>query len=163
MTCREAGEMIEAVAAGDLVPDDRFEAHVAQCGACSAALQTARRIEQALTGMPVMAAPVRFSQHVDARLRRERWRSEERVDRAFNLTIAAAIVVVAVAAVTLLNLTTMVRLLLSATDALTRISAQPVRWNEGRALPAIAIAAFLLATAGGVWVWAERRFPYRES
>src|SRR5215471_8384849 len=128
MTCAQADELIDAVASGDVVPDAVFAAHIAGCRACAAALQVARGIERALSAAPAMAAPVRFSEDVLARIRRERWRFEERVDRAFNLTIAAGVALVVVALVSLLNLGSLAQMLLVAGETLSHISHETPPW-----------------------------------
>src|SRR5262245_44373551 len=135
MTCDESRDLIEAVAAGDVAPDAAFEAHVAGCRACASALQLARRIEQALAAAPIVTAPVRFSRDVLARITRDRWRNEERLDRAFNVMVAAGIVLIAAAAVSLFNLTSVAGMLLSATDAVARVQAQPAPWTAIGARP----------------------------
>lgn len=163
MTCAESRDLIEAVAAGDVAPDAAFETHVAGCRACAAALQMARRIEQALAAAPLVMAPVRFSRDVLARIRRDRWRHEERVDRAFNVMVAAGIALIVAAAVSLLNLTSVARMLLSATDAVARIQSQPAPWTTVGALPTFTITACVIVTAAAVWAWAERRADYADS
>ena len=91
MTCDDVLDQIEALAAGDLTPTDALRAHLETCPSCASALATARRVEAALAARPVVEAPVRFAASVQARIRRERWVEEQRVDRIFNVAIAAAV------------------------------------------------------------------------
>jgi anti-sigma factor RsiW len=91
MTCDDVLDRIEPLAAGDLTPTDALRAHLETCPSCAAALATARRIEGFLAARPAIDAPARFAAAVQARIRRERWVEEQRVDRIFNVAIAAAI------------------------------------------------------------------------
>ena len=91
MTCADVLDRVEAVAAGDLEPDGPLRHHVETCPRCAAALATARRIETFLSERPVMDAPQRFVPALQQRIRVERWQAEQRVDRIFNLAIAAAV------------------------------------------------------------------------
>src|SRR5262245_31553209 len=90
MTCRDALHLVEAIAAGDLELDDAVRAHFESCPGCASALAAARRIELALQARSAPTAPPRFTSSVLARIRNDRWRSEQRVDRIFNLAIVAA-------------------------------------------------------------------------
>ena len=87
MTCSDALHLVEAIAAGDLEVDDNVRAHFETCPRCASTLASARRLELALQARPKPQAPSRFTQTVLGRIRHERWRSEERVDRAFNVAI----------------------------------------------------------------------------
>ncbi len=91
MTCDDVLDKIEPLAAGDLTPTEALRAHLETCPSCASALATARRVETALAARPIVEAPVRFAATVQARIRRERWVEEQRVDRIFNGAIAAAI------------------------------------------------------------------------
>ncbi len=160
MTCADAEDLIEAVAAGETPPAGELAAHLADCRRCAAALATASRIERALVALPAPSAPVRFAQDVLAAIRRERWRSEERVDRVFNVTIAAAIVVVAAALVSLLNLGSLAQMLIAAAEKMSAIPQRPPAWPPPAPLPVLSLAVVLVTMAVGVWWWAERRSPY---
>jgi hypothetical protein len=161
MTCGEAEDLIEPVASGDVTPPADFSSHVAECRRCAAALAAAERIERALAGEPA-AAPVHFTQAVLASLRRRRWQHEERIDRAFNLTIAAAIVTVALGIVALLNASGVAQMLLVAIDTLSEIPQQSPPWPGGYSLPVASITGAFVATAVFIWWWAERRPGYGE-
>src|SRR5436190_20101063 len=95
LTCRETDELMEAVAAGDQPADAAFVAHVQTCVRCAAELASARRIEDVLAARPTAAAPPRFAAAVASRIRREYWRSEQQVDRVFNLAVAAGFIAIA--------------------------------------------------------------------
>lgn len=163
MTCREAQDLIEAVASGDVEAPSGFSAHLAECRSCAAAFAAAARIERALAGAPAPAAPVNFTQAVVATIRRRRWQYEERIDRAFNVTIAAAILIVAVGILGLLNAPGVAQVALVAIDTLSEIPQQSPPWQSGYSLPAVSITAAFVATAIAIWWWAERRPGYGEA
>jgi hypothetical protein len=160
MTCSEARELIDPIASGDL-ESDPFRIHVAGCPACAGALAQAERIERALAALPAFPPPPRFSQAVRARVRRERWRYEERVDRAFNLTIAVGLVAVAAAVLGLLNITSLARMLFVAVETVTEATRQPA--PQAGSLVTVGLPALLIAVAVAVWWWAERRVDYQET
>jgi len=156
VTCAEARELIEAVAAGDDPGGAEFEAHMAGCAGCAADLETARRIERALAAFPVPAAPAPFSRDVMAAVRRARWQHDSRIDRAFNVSIAVGVVIVAVAAVSLLNLGGVATMMLAVLEAMADARREPVPWGRDGSVP-VALATTMFAIAFGVWWWAERR------
>src|SRR4051812_25341073 len=104
MTCREIEDRIDAVVAGDEPADESFRTHIEGCVRCAASLALARRMEQALDVRLAPAPPTRFTADTIARVRRERWHSEQQMDRLFNalLLVGCAVVVAGIAA--LLNL-----------------------------------------------------------
>lgn len=95
MTCDDIRDLVEPLAADELTPTEEVRAHLETCPSCAAALATARRIEATLAARLVVEAPARFSASVHQRIRRERWVAEQRVDRIFNVAIAAAILLLA--------------------------------------------------------------------
>ena len=103
VTCSDVLHLVEAVAAGDLEVDDRLRAHLETCPSCASALASARRLEAALQARPSPPAPAQFTTAVLAKIRHERWRSEERVDRIFNVAIAAAVLLVVGSVLALTN------------------------------------------------------------
>jgi anti-sigma factor RsiW len=157
MTCADAVDLIEAVAAGDLTPDAELTAHLAGCPACAAALGAAVRLERTLAARPAPAAPSGFAQRTMAAVRRERWQSEERVDRMFNVTIAGAIVVVILAVVSFFNLGSLAQLALVAVDTLSEVPRQSPGWQGGAPLPVAGLTMAVATLALGVWWWAEHR------
>ncbi|HEX2458289.1 MAG TPA: hypothetical protein VHI99_31630 [Vicinamibacterales bacterium] len=156
MTCHDVLDLVDAIAGGDadVAPDVR--AHLETCPGCAAALAAARRIELALSAGEAPLAPATFTAAVIARIRRERWRSEQQVDRLFNVAIAAAILLVIGGALALLNVGSVMNLasgtwmLVSALGGEAALQAQPL-------LVTYAAAAGLLMSALGMWWWAERR------
>ncbi|MGH9330247.1 MAG: hypothetical protein ACRD09_07390, partial [Vicinamibacterales bacterium] len=89
MTCDEMDDRIEALAAGDDPHTEQTRAHLDGCVRCQAALARAHQIERLLAARPVEAAPPRFAAAVAAHVRRERWQSEQSLDRWFNVIVAA--------------------------------------------------------------------------
>jgi hypothetical protein len=159
MTCAEVKELVEAIAAGDVPLEGALAAHVAACPDCAAALESATRIERALAAMPMPAVPARFVQAVLEAVRRERWLYEQRVDRAFNLTIAAGVGLVVIALVTLFNAGSVAQFLMLALDTLSDVSQQPPGWpaSVGASRAVLWLTTLMVATGVSVWWWAERR------
>jgi anti-sigma factor RsiW len=156
MTCKEAIEIVEAIAAGDVQPDAEVRAHLETCPGCASALAAARRVEAALARREAPAAPPRFSATVLQRVRRERWQAEQQVDRLFNLAMIAAVVLVAGGALALLNLGGVIAAAAQIVTALGNLRGEVAR----QAAPSLATyiaAAGLLASALAMWWWAERR------
>jgi anti-sigma factor RsiW len=94
VTCDETRLLVEAIAAGDIEVDAEMRAHVESCPACAAQLASARRIEMLLKARPAPAPPENFTSTIVARIRKDEWQHEQHVDRIFNLTIVAAVLLV---------------------------------------------------------------------
>jgi hypothetical protein len=159
MTCKETEERIEAVAAGDEPADAAFLAHVESCVRCAAALARARRIEAVLAARPIPAAPARFAASVASRIRHDYWRSEQQVDRMFNVAVAAGLIAIAGGTLALVNVSAVMDGLGAALSALQAL-AQEQRGGISGAAPAFStylLGAGFLVTALLVWSWAERR------
>lgn len=153
MRCADLDELVEAVVAGDPVPDEVF-AHLAGCAGCQARLEHARALERLLVSRERPEPPARFTMEVLRRVRRERWRAEQVVDAGFNLALAlGGLIVIGGAAGLLWSfgwLSVAVAGLGTATAALTP-------WTM-RLLPeaqTLAIAALLLSSALALWWWVE--------
>jgi anti-sigma factor RsiW len=156
VNCTEALQLVEAIAAGDVVVNEEMRAHFETCPRCASALASAHRIEAALRARPAPPAPARFTQTVVGRVRDERWRTEERIDRIFNVAIAAAVLLVVGSVAALTN----VDAVLSGAGAVWGFMAAAT----GRAVSAAApmlltytAAAALLMSALITWWWADRR------
>ncbi len=155
MTCEEFDAIVEPVAAGEMEPSPAAAEHLAGCLRCASAVALARRIDSALAAAETPAAPPRFTAAVTTRLRRERWRSEQRVDRVFNLAMVAAAVLVATGVGMLFNLTGLTAVGRDTSQLLSeglRVAARQVTAQ----LPAYIGGTGLLLTAVGAWWWAER-------
>jgi anti-sigma factor RsiW len=155
VTCRDVVQLVEAIAAGDLDVAPDVRAHIESCPHCAAALASAYRIEAALQDRPSPDAPARFAAAVLARVRTERWSSEQRVDRIFNVAIAFAAILIAASLAALTNVSAVVGAAGWIWDVFAQVSAEFVR----QAAPALATyiaAAGLLMSAVMMWWWAER-------
>jgi anti-sigma factor RsiW len=156
VTCHDVVQLVEAIAAGDLAVDDEVRAHVESCPHCAAALASAHRLEVALAAWPQPAAPEAFTTAVLARVRNERWTSEQRIDRMFN----AAIVFAGLVAVAGIAALTNIGGVLAGADWLLTVTAAATAQMARQAAPVIATyvaAAGVLMTALLMWWWAERR------
>jgi anti-sigma factor RsiW len=155
MFCDEALDAVEAIAADELMPDGRVAAHLASCPNCAAALVDARALEQMLKRRGVPAAPSQFTSRTMARVRRARWRNDQFLDVGFNVAIGMVLLVVLVGVWLLLNRTGLAAV---SNDAVDLFGSGLVTFARRVApsLPLYAGAAAVLATALGIWWWAER-------
>jgi hypothetical protein len=156
MTCRDVVLLVEAIAADDLdvVPDIRE--HLESCPPCAAALASARRIEAAPLAWPQADPPRDFASAVIARVRKERWTLEQRVDRIFNLAIAFALLVVAGSVAALANVAGVI----AAADWVWRAGATASAQLARQASPVVVTylgAAGVLMSTLFMWWWAERK------
>ena len=155
MTCREAIDLVEAIAAGDVALEGASREHFESCPRCASELASARRIEAVLAAQETPAAPAAFTPMLMNRIRRERWRSEQAVDRLFNVAILAAVILMAGGVLALLNLedvmavASRVGTVLATASSGTRTSGPTFSTYVG------AIGLFISAL--GMWWWAERR------
>jgi len=155
MFCDEALDAVEPIAAGDVTPDGRVAEHLATCPNCAAALESARRLEQMLQARPAPRPGAQFTSRTLARVRRERWRSEQVVDVGFNVAIVA---VVAAALGGIWMLLQRSGLSVVSSDAVNLFGSGVVALAHRVApsLPLYAGATGILATALVLWWWAER-------
>ncbi len=155
MFCDEVLELIEPIAAGDVVPEGRIAAHLASCRDCRAALDDARRIDQVLRTRPLQPAPANFTARVMSRVRRERWRSEQAVDLGFNIALTLVALVIVAAGWLALRLS---GFNVVGSDAMS-LFGEGVTALVRRVAPAVPVyagATALLLAALVVWWWAER-------
>ena len=155
MFCDEALDAVEAIAAGELLPDGRVASHLATCPNCASALDSARRLEASLRERPVPAAPAQFTARTLARVRRARWRSDQFLDAGFNLAVGAVIVALMGGGWMLLHRTGLAAVSRDAIDLFSSRFVIVAR-RVAPSLPLYAGAALLLVSALGLWWWAER-------
>lgn len=155
MTCKEALELVEAIAAGDLEPAAACRAHFESCPRCAAALASARRLEAALARREAPAAPSRFAAIVLQRIHGERWRAEQNVDRLFNLAMAAALVLVAGGIFAVMNVSGVVSAAAGTWALMSTVGSQVAR-DAAPSVNTYIAAACLLVSALAMWWWAER-------
>jgi anti-sigma factor RsiW len=155
MFCDEALDAVEAIAAGEVTADGRIADHLTTCPNCAAALVSARALEGMLRARPVPKPPPQFTTRTLARVRRARWRSEQFLDVGFNVAIGAVVLAV-IAGVWMLLIRT--GLVAVSNDAVDLFSSSFVAFARrvSPSLPLYAGATALLATALGIWWWAER-------
>ena len=159
MQCSDVLDLVEPIAAGDLAPDDRVREHLHSCPGCAGALASAQRLETELKSMEFPAAPPAFATGVLQRIRRDRWQSEQNVDRLFNVAIVAAVILIAGGLVAMLNVATVISLTSSVWTVLKEGSRESVR-TAAPTLGTYIAAVGLLASALGMWAWAERRMQF---
>lgn len=153
MDCRACDEQVEAWAAGEPMPP-AAETHVAACPRCAASLALARRIEQALAARPVPPPPPAFTAAVLARVRRQRWRTEQAIDVGFNVAVAAGLLIVASGVLGLVYASGLSVVVTDLVD-LTGRAMMDVAARSTRALPTYAVAAALVTSALALWWWVE--------
>jgi anti-sigma factor RsiW len=156
MLCEDVLELVEPIAAGDRQLDESIRSHVESCPRCASALASAQRLEAALRTLAVPAAPEAFTSNVLQRIRRDRWRSEQRVDRLFNFSIAAAVLVIVGGVAAMLNVDAMLTVTASSWALLREGAHQAVR-QVGPTFATYVAAAGLFVSALMMWSWAERR------
>ena len=158
MTCAAVLDLVEAIAADDLEIDPAARDHFETCPRCASALASARTIEAALAAAARDAprAPVRFTPAVLTRIRLERWKSEQHIDRLFNVAIVAALALIAGGAAALLNVNAVLAASAAGWELMTAVSTGAVTMAAPTFVTYVASAG-LLASALGMWWWAERR------
>jgi hypothetical protein len=147
--------IVEELAAGDRTPTPNSAAHLAQCPRCANRLALARQLERILALRATPAAPPNFVAGVQRRLRGEWWRAERTFDAGFNVLVAAGLILIVGGAYLLLNMSGLMSLMSRGSD-LVLTSAQPVAQRVSSKLPVYLGSLGLVATALGVWRWAEK-------
>src|SRR5262245_27454277 len=155
MFCDEALDAVERIAAGDLVADGRVAEHLTSCPNCAAALEGARRVERMLRQRPVPRVSPQFTAGTLSKVRRARWQSEQWLDAGFNLGLAAIVVAAGSVIWMFLNRSGLAAV---GTDAMALFGSGLTTFTNRVApsLPVYGAAIALLATALGIWWWAER-------
>jgi anti-sigma factor RsiW len=156
MTCQDTLELVEEIAAEEITATVEIRAHFETCPRCASALATARRIEAALAARPAPVAPAGFTAAVVSKIRSDRWRAEQHVDRLFNLAMVAGMLLIVGSVLALTNLGVVIAAAAKGGELLGTAAGQLAE----RAVPALRTyiaAAGLLISALGMWWWAERR------
>jgi anti-sigma factor RsiW len=155
MFCDQVVELLEPIAAGDLVPDEGVTRHLESCPHCAEALASARRVDQLLRTRRVPTPPAQFTSRTITRIRRDRWRREQFFDTGFNVATAAVIGGVVLAVWMIMDLSGLSAISRDMVDLFTVEVVTAAR----QMVPSVTLyasAAALIATALAVWWWAER-------
>ena len=155
MFCDEVLELIESIAGGDVQTDERTQAHLASCAGCAAALREARHIERLLKERAAPKPSSQFTSRIMGRLRRDRWRREQFLDRGFNVAMALVALAVAIVFWLLISRTGIGDVTRDALGLLNGAAADAAR-RVAPSLPLYLGAAALVGTALALWWWAER-------
>jgi hypothetical protein len=155
MFCDEALDTVEAIAAGELMPDGRVASHLASCPNCALALTRARQLEASLQKRAVPAPSAQFTSRTLARIRRARWRSDQFLDLGFNLAIGAVVVAVLGGVWMLVHRAGLASVSGDAAAVFGTGFVSLAR-RVAPSLPLYVGAAALLGSALGIWWWAER-------
>jgi hypothetical protein len=118
-------------------------------------LEGARTLDRLLRSRPVPKPPPQFTSRIMARVRRQRWRSEQLLDVSFNLALAAVALLIVAAVWLVLSRSGLASL---GNTALDLVGARfvIVAKRVAPSLPLYAGATALVITALAVWWWAER-------
>jgi predicted anti-sigma-YlaC factor YlaD len=155
MFCDEVLELVEAIAAGDLTPDARVMTHVQSCPGCAAALSAARRVDGLLKQRTVPNAPPQLTTRIMGRIRRDRWRRDQFLDLGFNLAVGVVLLFVLAGFWVVLSQSGLGGISYDAANVLGS-AASDVIHRAAPSLPLYLAAAAIVATALGVWWWAEK-------
>ena len=155
MFCDEVLELVEAIAAGDLTPDPRVMTHVQSCAGCAAALAAARRVDGLLKQRTAPGAPPQFTTRIMGRIRRDRWRRDQFLDLGFNLTVGVVLLFVLTGFWALLSQSGLGGISHDAANILGS-AASDLMHRAAPSLPLYLAASAIVATALGVWWWAEK-------
>jgi hypothetical protein len=154
MRCEEFDELLEELAAGDEPLAGDAASHVSSCPDCARSLTLARSIDGLLGAQPVAAVRPELMAAILATVRRERWRSEQLLDLSFNVTVAAAVILLIGGVWLLIGLSGLGGV---GSDAVVVLN-EGVRLAFERIrpmLPVYALATVLLVATWGLWLWAE--------
>jgi hypothetical protein len=157
MVCMDLDPLIEPIAAGDVVPDADARTHLASCAACANALALARQIEGVLAAQPMSDLPATFTPTLIGRLRRERWRSEQYLDAAFNVAVGLAVATLVGGLVMVLTASGLASVSADFTGVFVSGAAEALS-RLAPALPVYALAAGVFVSGMAIWWWAERGF-----
>ena len=155
MFCDEALDTVEAIAAGEVLPDGRVASHLATCPNCALALTRARQLEASLRRRPVPAPPTQFTSRTLTRIRRARWRTDQFLDVGFNVALGAIAVAVLGGVWMLMHRSGLAAVSGDAVNVFGTGFVSLAR-RVVPSLPLYAGAAAVLASALGIWWWAER-------
>jgi predicted anti-sigma-YlaC factor YlaD len=155
IVCDGVLDLVDAIASGDLTPTPEVAAHLASCAGCASVLEQARALERMLRARPVPKPPAQFTVRTSGRIRRDRWRREQIFDTGFNVALILLIALVVGSVWLLMHRS---GLIVVSNDAVGLIGTALTTLAR-RLAPSVPLyvgAAALLASALGIWWWAER-------
>ena len=157
MFCDEALDAIEAIAAGELTPDGRDRrASGDLCRTARRRSSGARALERLLQRATGAAPPAQFTSRTMARIRRARWRSEQFLDVGFNLAIGLVVVAIVGGVWMLMHRSGLDLGQQRCRRSVRRPGSSRSRAASPRRCRSTPAPLALLASALGIWWWAER-------
>jgi Zn-finger nucleic acid-binding protein len=156
MFCDEFLDHVDAIAAGDFPLDARARAHLATCPGCTAAWNDAQEVERLLKARPAPQAPPQFTARIMGRIRGDRWRREQFIDTGFNVVMGIVVLAV-IGALWMLFSQSGISSVTGDAVNLLNASARQVIGRAAPSLPLYLGAFAALATALGLWWWAEQK------
>ena len=152
-SCAAIADLIEPIAAGELMPDAAIAAHLSTCSSCGASLERARQLDRLLRDRTAPVPPPHFTSRTMQLIRQAGWRREQIVDWIFNSSlIAAALLVTGGIWIALQH--TGLSLGHDAFDSVTTAMAGFAQ-RATPSLPLYAGATGLIVVALGLWWWAS--------
>jgi len=153
MGCDDVEPIVEAAAASEALSAEALR-HLDECARCQQKLANARIIDAALRDMTPVVPPAAFTTTVMARVRRERWRTEQLVDWGFNIAVAIGVLLIASG---VFGLAWASGLIVIGGDMVTLVSAASNAAAErlAREAKTLVLAAALLTMTLGLWWWVE--------
>lgn len=152
--CKTFAEGVDLIAMDETALSVADATHLDSCAECRGLLRRARAVEAALAARPLATPPSTFTASVLTAVRGERWRAEQVLDLGFNVAIAAGLLLIVVGVAALAWRSGVIAI---GGDLAALISAG-VTMLADRVAPQtdnVVVATLLLATALGVWWWAE--------
>lgn len=153
MRCEEVDPIIETAAGGEALPA-AVSRHLEGCARCRRALTNAQVVDAALRDMAPLTPPPAFTTSVMARVRRERWRTEQVLDWSFNIAVATGVLLIAGGVAGLAWAT---GLIVIGSDMMTLLTAASSAAAErlAREAQTLVLAAGLLTMTLALWWWVE--------
>jgi len=157
MTCDAFDDLIEPLAAGEIAITEEIQVHLDGCARCRGALATATAIERTLAAQPVPAVSDAFVPAVMARVRVERWRSEQHLDLVFNALVGLAVLLATGGLVAVMSVSGLSAVSADLVRFFLRGAVEMTRYAMPHAGMYVAATVLAVSTLG-LWWWAEQGF-----
>jgi anti-sigma factor RsiW len=148
---------IEMLAEGERDPTPEERAHLAACEPCARALALASDVQRLLSRQATPDVPLQFVAATLAKVRRARWRAEQRLDLAFNVALGLAVVLAVGALWIVLSATGLSNLSANVAIVFVETVNEAVR-RSLPVLPMYTLGAGILVSGLAMWWWAEHGF-----